>query len=105
MHMSDGTSEDTSAVEENLLLRALPADQYAEILPHLEPVELSARQVLWQADATIHSLYFPRTCVVSLLTPLADEQPVEAATIGCEGLAGAAGGGGGGGAENKDDGP
>jgi CRP-like cAMP-binding protein len=86
MHASEGTS----AVEENLLLRALPADQYAQLLPHLEPVELGARQVLWQADATIHSLYFPRSCVISLLTPLSDEQPVEAATVGREGMAGTA---------------
>ena len=84
------TSQDSSAVEENLLLRALPSDQYAQILAYLEPVELSARQILWQPDTTIHSLYFPRTCVISLLTPLSDEQPVEAATVGREGMAGTA---------------
>ena len=80
--------EAPASVEENRLLRSLPADQYAEILPYLEPVELNSRQVLWQPDTTIHSLYFPRTCVVSLLTPLADELPVEAATVGREGMAG-----------------
>jgi CRP-like cAMP-binding protein len=78
------------AAEENRLLRALPADQYARILDHLEPVEFSARHVLWQPNAVIHSLYFPRTCVVSLLTPLSDEQPVESATVGREGMAGTA---------------
>jgi CRP-like cAMP-binding protein len=80
--------EHPASVEENRLLRSLPADQYAEILPYLEPVELSSRQVIWQPDTTIHSLYFPRTCVLSLLTPLADESPVEAATVGREGMAG-----------------
>jgi CRP-like cAMP-binding protein len=84
MHVND----DLQAMEENRLLRAIPNDQYTQLLPYLEPVELSNKQVLWHANATIHSLYFPRTCVLSLLTPLVDEQPVEAATVGREGMAG-----------------
>jgi CRP-like cAMP-binding protein len=80
--------EHPTSVEENRLLQSLPADQYTEILPYLEPVELSSRQVLWQPDTTIHSLYFPRTAVLSLLTPLAEDLPVEAATVGREGMAG-----------------
>ena len=87
-HEYPASVEHPASVEENHLLRSLPADQYEEILPYLEPVELSSRQVLWQPDTIIHSLYFPRTCVVSLLTPLADELPVEAATVGREGMAG-----------------
>jgi CRP-like cAMP-binding protein len=82
------TVQDHDIDEENRLLQRLPPDQYAALLPYLEPVELNNRQVLWQPDTTIHSVYFPRTCVVSLLTPLADEQPVEAATVGREGMAG-----------------
>ena len=76
------------AAEQNALLRALPADEYARLLPHLEPVELGHAQVLWRADAPIHAVYFPRTAVASLLTPLADEKPVEAATVGREGFVG-----------------
>jgi CRP-like cAMP-binding protein len=82
------TVQDHDVGEENRLLQRLPPDQYAALLPYLEPVELNNRQVLWQSDATIHSVYFPRTCVLSLLTPLSDEQPVEAATVGREGMAG-----------------
>ena len=82
------TVQDHDVGEENRILQRLPPDQYAALLPYLEPVELNNRQVLWQPDATIHSVYFPRTCVFSLLTPLADEQPVEAATVGREGMAG-----------------
>ena len=67
---------------------ALPAGEYARLLPHLEPVELGPRQVAWHAEAPIHSVYFPRTAVFSLLTPLAGEPPVEAATVGCEGFVG-----------------
>ena len=84
------TFQDHNVGEENRLLQRLPPDQYAALLPYLEPVELNNRQVLWQPDATIHSVYFPRTCVLSLLTPLSDEPPVEAATVGREGMAGTA---------------
>jgi CRP-like cAMP-binding protein len=77
-----------SSRERNRLLAALPADEYARIIGELEPVELTVRQLLWKADAPIRSLYFPRSCVCSLLTPLSGELPVESATIGKEGLAG-----------------
>ena len=80
--------EGSTTGEENRLLRSLPGEQYAQLAPYLEPVQLVSGQVLWEAGAVIHSLYFPRTCVLSMLTPLADEQPVEAATIGREGMLG-----------------
>ena len=80
--------QDPRASEENRLLRSLPADQYARLLPYLEPVELGNGHVLWQSNTTIHSVYFPRSCVVSLLTPLLNEPPVEAATVGREGIVG-----------------
>ena len=81
-------SETPSGVEKNWLLRALPADQYAQLAASCEPVQLATGQSLWEAGAIIHSLYFPRTCVLSMLTPLADEPPVEAATVGREGMLG-----------------
>jgi CRP-like cAMP-binding protein len=79
---------DPADAERNRLLRALPPAAYAGLLPHLEPVELAVGQMLWRADAPIHAVYFPRTCVTSLLTPLADEAPVESATVGYEGVVG-----------------
>jgi CRP-like cAMP-binding protein len=74
--------------ERNRLLRALPAEAYERLLPHLEPINLATGQELWRADEPIHAVYFPRTCVTSLLTPLADERAVESATVGWEGLVG-----------------
>jgi CRP-like cAMP-binding protein len=74
--------------EENRLLAALPADEYERVIGDFEPVELSARQLLWKAEARLRSVYFPRNCVCSLLMPLSDELPVEAATVGKEGMVG-----------------
>jgi CRP-like cAMP-binding protein len=84
----NGDVQSLHAAERNRLLRALPAAAYARILAHLEPVEITTGQVLWRPDGPIHAVYFPRTVVCSLLTPLSDEAPVEAATVGFEGMVG-----------------
>jgi CRP-like cAMP-binding protein len=91
--VAPGSSPSSSATESrpaerNELLRALPPEAYARLLPHLEPVEIPSGHVLWRPDEPIHAVYFPRTVVCSLLTPLADESPVESATVGCEGMVG-----------------
>ena len=74
--------------EYNRLLRALPAEEYAQMLPHLETVNVPVKAVLFEPGESIEYVYFPRTCVMSLITPLDNDVPVEAATIGCEGLVG-----------------
>jgi CRP-like cAMP-binding protein len=84
----DSMSGDAHATERNRLLRALPPDAYARLLPHMEPVELTTGHVLWRADGPIEAVYFPRTTVCSLMTPLSDEAPVESATVGYEGMVG-----------------
>jgi CRP-like cAMP-binding protein len=80
-------SEPTEA-EQNRLLNALPGESYERLLPHFERVALPIQQVLWPSDEPIRSVYFPRTCVISLVVRLAEEPPVECATIGCEGMLG-----------------
>lgn len=75
--------------ERNAILLELPPDSYTRLRPYLTPVELSPSSVLWDADAKIEHVYFPQTCVLSLLVPLRGSDPVEAATIGNEGIAGA----------------
>src|SRR5690349_21102058 len=72
----------------NRLLAALPTASYARLEPHLELVHLPIKRVLWEADGPIEWVYFPQNCVVSLLVLLAEDVPVEAATIGREGFAG-----------------
>jgi CRP-like cAMP-binding protein len=84
-----GVARDALQVQErNRLLRSLSPEAYATLLPHLEPVEIAAGQVLWSPDGPIRSVYFPRSTVCSLLTPLSDEAPVESATVGFEGMVG-----------------
>lgn len=82
------TPNESQATERNRFLRGPAADSYDRLIDELEPLELSARQSIWESNARIRSVYFPRTCVISLLVPLAENGPVEAATVGNEGMVG-----------------
>jgi CRP-like cAMP-binding protein len=84
----DGGSPEDQASERNLLLSLLPESAYTSLTPHLEPVSISARQVVWRPEGRIHAVYFPRSAVFSLLTPLQRHSPVESATVGYEGMVG-----------------
>jgi CRP-like cAMP-binding protein len=74
--------------EENTVLRALPFDDYARVSAHLEPVDGANRQVVWEPYASIREVWFPRSCVVSIVNVMKSGGTVEAATIGCEGVVG-----------------
>jgi CRP-like cAMP-binding protein len=78
----------SSQLCENHLLSLLPADEYGALLPHLETVDLSAKQVLGNRDEPISHIYFPCTAVVSILAIMANGSMVEVGTIGNEGFYG-----------------
>lgn len=82
------STNDTSRRDANRLLAALPDESYERLFPSLESVELAHGQVVWKPGEPIMSVYFPRTCVLSALVVLDDDAPVEAATIGREGMLG-----------------
>jgi CRP-like cAMP-binding protein len=86
-HSIDAPVDDRT-VERNDLLCRLPNDVYETLLPHLEPVDLSAHFIVWKSDARIHAVYFPRTAAFSILIPVAESNPVESATVGHEGMVG-----------------
>jgi CRP-like cAMP-binding protein len=74
--------------DENLLLAALPAADYARIVPPLEVVPLKLKHILHQPGKPIRDIYFPSDGFCSELTVLADGRMVEVATIGREGAVG-----------------
>jgi CRP-like cAMP-binding protein len=73
---------------ENYILRSLPAADYERISPHLQPVQLSHSEVLYEPDQTIQSVYFPNLGIVSLVAQDAKGQSVEVGIVGFEGLVG-----------------
>lgn len=74
--------------EDNRFLRLLPRSSYVRIRPYLEVVPLARKHVVWNVDDQIDAVFFPRRCVLSLLVTLKKRAPVEAATVGNEGLVG-----------------
>ena len=72
----------------NRLLAALPAADYARILPSLTVVPLKLKNVLHKPGEPIQEVYFPGGGFCSMLTVLEDGGMVEIATIGREGIVG-----------------
>jgi CRP-like cAMP-binding protein len=74
--------------EPNRLLRALPLEEYARILPQLTPVRLGLKQVLVEPNVPIRDVYFPREGVSSVVADEQEGGAVEVGTIGPDGFIG-----------------
>ena len=72
----------------NRFLGALRPESFALLAPELETIEMRAKVVLWEPDAPIRSIYFPHSCVMSIIVPLRGDVSVEAGTVGREGFLG-----------------
>ncbi|GIH95924.1 hypothetical protein Psi01_65540 [Planobispora siamensis] len=72
----------------NQILAAVPEQELQHLNGHLQPVALEVGQVLYRPHQRMQQVYFPLTGVVSLTAELEDEQVVEVATIGNEGMIG-----------------
>lgn len=74
--------------DKNLILKQLPEDVYARLLPDLEPVELALGQVIYRAEDEITHIYFLCESLVSLVAATTQGQSAEIGIIGYEGLVG-----------------
>jgi CRP-like cAMP-binding protein len=73
---------------QNQLLAALPAEDYQRLLPHIEPVPLSLRQILYAEGDLIDYVYFPHRAIVSLIRTVEEGSTVEVGIVGIEGMTG-----------------
>lgn len=73
---------------QNHLLAVLPADVIERIIPRLELVPMPLGHVVYESGSRMSYVYFPTTCVVSLLNELSDGAPAEIAVVGNEGVVG-----------------
>jgi CRP-like cAMP-binding protein len=71
----------------NQLLSGLPAEDFAALQSHLEPVELELRQVLIEPNQPIAHVYFPERGYTSITTNT-DGNKIEVGLIGREGMVG-----------------
>jgi CRP-like cAMP-binding protein len=72
----------------NLLLDSLPEEERAKLGPLLERLHVKPHEVLVEPNEVIDHVYFPLTCMISLVTILDDGVMIESATIGNEGMSG-----------------
>jgi CRP-like cAMP-binding protein len=75
----------------NRLLAALEPVDYEAFMAEAEVVALPLNNRLFRRDGAVDAVYFPVTCMVSVLAGPADGEMTEAATIGREGIAGSEG--------------
>jgi CRP-like cAMP-binding protein len=72
----------------NHLLTALPSEALTALLPHLRPVALAIREILYRPHEPISAVLFPENGYVSLLATLEDGDAAEVGLVGREGMLG-----------------
>lgn len=78
----------TLASSANQLLASLPAVRFKEIQPHLERVKMRRGEIVYKAGESIPYVYFPESCIISMVTVFEDGTSIECGMIGREGMTG-----------------
>jgi CRP-like cAMP-binding protein len=73
---------------QNHLLDALPEPEFQRLAPHLELVKMPLGEALYESGGKLQYVYFPTTCIVSLLYVMEDGASAEIAVVGNEGILG-----------------
>jgi len=73
---------------QNHLLDALPEPEFQRLTPHLELVKMPLGEVLYESGGRLQYVYFPTTCIVSLLYVMENGASAEIAVVGNEGILG-----------------
>ncbi len=72
----------------NRLLAALPAKEYARLLPKLEEIPLIFAENIYEPGDVIHRVYFLESGIVSLLSAVEERSMLEVGIVGNEGFVG-----------------
>jgi len=73
---------------ENSLIRAIPGAELEGLMPHLETVDLTVGQVLYEPFNAVSYVYFPIDSLISLLSLGEDGASLEVGLMDSEGAAG-----------------
>jgi CRP-like cAMP-binding protein len=74
----------------NEILTDLPESEFQRILPHLESVDLTHGEIIYEIDQPIDYMYFPSGAMISLVTQMEDGKIVEVGIVGRDGVSGIA---------------
>lgn len=80
--------QEMTAARANRLLQLLPENELLLILAEARSLTLKPLQLLAEPGAPLDHVYFPLTCVISMLRRMRDGSTVEAGAIGRQGMAG-----------------
>jgi CRP-like cAMP-binding protein len=80
----------TAHPEDNQILAMLPVAERERLFPHLKLVEMPAGLVVYESGAALRHIYFPTSCIVSLLYVLENGSSAEIAVVGNDGIVGIA---------------
>lgn len=85
---TNGSAPATEAQPEtrNKLLNLLPAVELEAVLAASELITLKSKEILFRPGGEIAAVYFPETCVISLVVQLEGGGGVEAMTVGNDGF-------------------
>ena len=72
----------------NRVLRALPADEYARLAPHLESCTVETMSALGGGLRPMLHAYFPETGLISVVRTMRDGTLIEAYAVGQDGMVG-----------------
>jgi CRP-like cAMP-binding protein len=78
----------TAEGPQNLLLASLPSGDLERLRPYLTRLSVRVHEVLVEPNELISNVYFPLTCMISIVTLLDDGTTIESATVGNEGMSG-----------------
>ena len=80
--------DEVDDVSVNRLLNALPGTSRKGLFATTQRVSLSVKDILYHPGGPITSVYFPLTCVISMMTEMKNGATIEIATVGNEGVHG-----------------
>ena len=86
--MTELAVSSTLGPKQNHLLAALRSEAYARLMPDLELVPMKLGSSVYEAGVPMPYIYFPTTCMVSLLYVMANGDSAEIAVIGNDGMVG-----------------
>jgi CRP-like cAMP-binding protein len=78
----------THSPNQNHLLAALPAAEFARLAGHLELAPMRLGEVLYEPGQQLLHAYFPTTCIVSMQYVMESGASAESAGVGNEGVVG-----------------
>lgn len=81
---------ESRCARQNSILAALPFIEFRRLRPHLEVVPMALGEILYEPGASLEHVYFPTSCIVSVLYVLENGQSAEMAVVGHEGVIGVA---------------